>query len=116
MRISQRGLTLCTTLALLGAAPAVHADSLRPIDGMQADLGDVSVYAYYVDTPHGFHLVATAQTMAAEPTVLRFEAVLQPGQDATISVPRAVGQPPVRLVFHRRGDVIEFDHPDVQTD
>jgi hypothetical protein len=116
MSNSLRGLSLCAALMLLGAAPAARAELLRPIEGVRADLGDVSVLAYYVATPRGFHLVATAQTAADEPTVLRFEAMLQPGQDAVISVPRAAGQQPTQLVFHRVGDTIEFDRPSVQTD
>ena len=116
MRISLRGLSLCTALMLLGAAPVARAESLRPIEGMRAELGDVSVLVYYVATPHGFHLVATTQTVADEPTVLRFEAMLQPGQDVIVSVPRAAGQLPAQLVFHRVGDTIEVERSVVQTD
>jgi hypothetical protein len=30
--------------------------------------------------------------------------------------PRAAGQRPTQLVFHRVGDTIEFERPDVQID
>ena len=102
---------LCAGLPLLGAASAPGAEMLRPVAGTQADLGEVSVLAYYVPAAGGFHLVATAQTAGADPIVMRFETTLQSGQDATISVPRAAGQPPIALVFHRRGDMVQLDRP-----
>lgn len=109
MRALSRILTLAAAAAMLGVLPAARAETLHAIEGVQADLGDVSVLVYYVPSPSSYHLVATAQTVGDEPTVMRFEAMLLPGQDAVLSVPRPMGQAPVEVVFHRRGDAVEFE-------
>ena len=89
-------------------ATGARAGDLRPIEANVATLGAVTVVTYYTPGPEGFDLVATAQTGedgAAVP--LRFTATLAPDQRVVISVPRAVGEPPLAVEFARVGDRVE---------
>lgn len=103
---------LLTAAFVVAGLSAAHADILPPMEGLQSNLGDVSVITYYTSTPSGYHLVATAQVAGtSEGGVMRFEATLQAGQTTTISVPRPLGEMPVKLVFRRDGDTLRVEPP-----
>ena len=98
--MSVRNLLFASAFALasLGAA---HADGLRPIDAMSADVGEVSGVAYYTVERDGFHVVATlAQGMTGTP--IRVVSVLAPGQSLAFSTPHQEGA----LEISRNGDSV----------
>jgi hypothetical protein len=104
-------------MAMLAVGSPVRADVLHPIEAMQADLGSVYVTAYYMPTERGYQVVATVQDTAELPTmVARFVTTLQPDQDATISVPRPIGQRSLELVFRRTGDTVIVVRPAAAVD
>ena len=89
--------------AALGIAPvaAVHADSLRPMEGKSIDLGGISGIAYYTVERDGFHVVATlAQGEAGTP--IRVVSVLAPGQRVVLSTPQQAGA----IEISRKGDSV----------
>jgi hypothetical protein len=92
----------------LTCATAARADELRPIEANVATLGAVTVVTYFSPGPDGFDLVSTAQTGEDGTAVpLRFTATLSPGQRVVLSVPQAVGEPPLAVEFARVGDRVE---------
>jgi hypothetical protein len=97
----------------LGAA---QADS-EPREGrpVVTQLGtDASAITYWVDKPDGRHVVTTVDTVIRQDegieqhAVVRFSAVLAPGQAEMISVPVAIGEPHRVLRIRRLGDQIEI--------
>jgi hypothetical protein len=87
MSIRSTLLAAALTLASLGGA---HANGLRPIEGQDINLGDVSGVAYYTVEPDGFRVVATlAQGEAGTP--VRIVSVLAPGQRVVLSTPHQSG-------------------------
>ena len=59
-----------------------------------------SALVYYIDEPEGFQVVVTTQQGAREKAaVARFETVVAAGQSAAVSIPRAAGEEPARIVF-----------------
>jgi len=104
-------------LAMVAASGPVRADILHPIEAMQADVGGMSVTAYYMPTERGYQVVAIVQDDVELPTtVMRFVTTLQPDQDATISVPWALDQRSVELVFRRSGDTVVVVRPAAAVD
>ena len=72
-----------------------------------------SATTYWVSASDGWHVVTTVDTVfgldgdAEKHAVVRFSAVLLPGQCQLISVPGPVGEPQQVLRIRRRGDHIE---------
>jgi len=103
---------------LLTAAPALRADepgtTLREGRPVTMDLGgNASAMTYWVQTPEGWHVVTTVDTVtgrdsgAESHAVMRFSAVLLPGQSQVISVPCDAGKRQQMLRIRRDGDRIE---------
>ena len=87
MSIRSTLLAAAFTLASLGA---VHASSLKPIEGHSVHLGDLAGVVYYTVEPDGYRVVTTlAQGEAGTP--VRFVSVLAPGQRALLSTPNERG-------------------------
>jgi hypothetical protein len=97
-------------LGALGTASLAQAEIIPPDAGLQAVLGAVNVTVYYHPMKSGYQVVTTASTDQAD-SVIRFVSMLSPGQDATISVPRGVGEPALELRLRRVGDRVEFQRP-----
>lgn len=96
-------------LVLLVLAAAASADDLHPAQAVQTELGKAEVNAYYTATAHGYRVVTTAMLGGADqPEVIRFVSMLQPGEEAVVSVPQAVGQPALELHLSRIGDRVEM--------
>lgn len=74
---------------------------------------DASAITYWVNRPDGWHVVTTVDLVfdrdreTERHAVVRFSAVLQPGQSQQISIPVAIGQPVEALRIRRLGDRIE---------
>ena len=67
---------------------------------------------YYIDEPDGFHVVVTTQQGASEKAaVARFETVLAAGQSAAVSIPRAAGEAPARVVLSNTGNYLHIAEP-----
>jgi hypothetical protein len=99
--------------AVLGAitfGTAAQAEVVAPDTGLQVALGAVNVTIYYHPVSAGYQVVTTASTDQSD-SVIRFVSTLAPGQDATISVPRGVGEPALEIHLRRVGDRLEFQRP-----
>jgi hypothetical protein len=71
-----------------------------------------SALVYYVDEPDGFHVVVTTQQGARDKAAVeRFETVLATGQSAEVSIPRAAGEAPARVVFSNAGGHLHIAEP-----
>jgi hypothetical protein len=79
-------------LGALDLSATARAEVVSPDTGLSAKLGDVSVSVYYLPIDVGYQVVITAGTDDPH-SIVRFVCTLAPGQDAIVSVPRAVGQP-----------------------
>ena len=67
---------------------------------------------YYIDEPDGFHVAVTTQQAAREKAVVaRFETVLATGQSAAVSVPRAAGEAPAKMVLTNAGGHLHIAEP-----
>jgi hypothetical protein len=67
---------------------------------------------YYIDEPDGFHVVVTTQQGARDKAAVeRFEAVLAAGQSASVSMPRAAGEPSAQIVFSNAGGHLHIAEP-----
>jgi hypothetical protein len=107
-------------LALVSTAAAWRAQAADPEvalgEGRAAttDLGaNASAITYWVSRPDGWHVVTTVDVVfdrdshAERHAIVRFSAVLQPGQSQQVSVPAAIGERPRVLNIRRLGDRIE---------
>jgi hypothetical protein len=83
-------------------APAMAGD-LKPMDSQSIDLGAMNGVAYYTVEPDGYHVVATL-IETDHGTPVRFEATLTSGQAITLSTPRALGEPPLKVEISRVAD------------
>ncbi len=75
---------------------------------------DTSAITYWVSQDDGWHVVTTVDTKNAavdsgDHAVVRFSAVLQPGQSHSISIPVAVGEKQPALLIRRVADRIEVE-------
>src|SRR5580704_2994224 len=97
-------LLAAAALAIAGAA-TVQAADIAPVTGHWTKLGErFSALVYYIDEPDGFHVVVTTQQGARDKAaVARFETVLEAGQSAAVSIPRAASEAPARIVFINAG-------------
>jgi hypothetical protein len=97
--------TIFAVIFALAAMGTADADELRPMEGRQIALGEVSGTVYYIVERSGFRVVATlAQGEAGTP--LRIEAILAPGQSVLLSLPHAVGVAPDVVEIRRHDDRI----------
>jgi ABC-type glycerol-3-phosphate transport system substrate-binding protein len=106
--------TLLGTAALaIAGAVTVQAADIAPVTGHWTNLGErFSALVYYIDEPDGFHVVVTTQQGARDKAaVARFETVLATGQSAAVSIPRAVGEAPARMVLSNAGGHLHIAEP-----
>ena len=106
--------TLLTAAALaIAGAVTVQAADIAPVTGHWTNLGErFSALVYYIDEPDGFHVVVTTQQGAREKAaVARFETVLAAGQSAAVSIPRAAGEAPARIVLSNASDHLHIAEP-----
>ena len=105
-------LLAAAVLALAGVA-TVQAADMTPVTGHWTKLGEhSSALVYYLDEPDGFHLVVTTRQGARDKAAVeRFETVLAAGQSAAVSIPRAAGEAPARIVFSNAGGHLHIAEP-----
>jgi hypothetical protein len=105
-------LPAAAALAIAGVVTAQAAD-IAPVTGHWTKLdGHFSALVYYIDEPDGFHVVVTTQQGARDKAAVeRFETVLAAGQSAAVSIPRAAGEAPVRIVFSNAGAHLHIAEP-----
>ena len=84
-----------------------------PVTTHWTKLGErFSALVYYFDEPDGLHVVVTTQQGArVKAAVERFETVLAAGQSATLSIPRAAGEAPERVVLTNTGGHLQIAEP-----
>lgn len=73
--------------------------------------GHFSALVYYIDEPDGFHVVTTQEGASEKAAVARFETVLATGQSAAVSIPRAAGEVPARIVLSNTGSHLHIAEP-----
>jgi len=107
-------------IALAAAAPALRAaqpgGTVREGQGVVTVLGpDASAISYWTSAPDGWHVVTTVDLVSGRDSdaerhaIVRFSAILLPGQSQLISVPVAIGSPQQVLRIRRIGDRIEME-------
>jgi hypothetical protein len=91
----------------------VQAADIAPVTGHWTKLGErFSALVYYIDEPDGFHVVVTTQQGAKDKAAVeRFETVLAEGQSAAVSIPRAAGEAPARVVLSNAGGHLHIAEP-----
>jgi hypothetical protein len=107
-----RTLLAAAALAIAGVVTAQAAD-IAPVTGHWTKLGGhFSALVYYIDEPDGFHVVVTTQQGARDKAAVeRFETVLAAGQSAAVSIPRAAGEAPARIVFSNASGHLHIAEP-----
>jgi hypothetical protein len=71
-----------------------------------------SALVYYRDEPDGLHVVVTTQPGVSEKAAVeRSETVLAAGQSAAVSIPRAAGEAPERVVLSNAGGHLHIAEP-----
>ncbi len=99
--------------ATLAAAPA--GDALGESQPVLTALGDnASALTYWVSEADGWQVVTTVDTVTAQDkgeghAIVRFAAVLLPGQSQLISVPATLGSASPSLRISRQGDRIAVE-------
>jgi hypothetical protein len=86
-------------LALTGLSQAAE---MQPMQATSISLGKVTGVAYYSVVGESFEIVATLAGEEGMP--MRFVSTLVDGQKMRVSVPQAVDQAPIEVVFARFGD------------
>jgi hypothetical protein len=110
-------------VAMLATVPELKADqpnrAVREGHAVTTELGgNAAAVTYWVSKSDGWHVVTTVDTVierngeADKHAVVRFSAVLLPGQSQLISVPLAVGERQQVLRIRRLGDRIEVARVD----
>jgi hypothetical protein len=115
--------TIAGVAGLLAVASltAASAQCAAPLDGTVREgeavvigLGaNASAITYWLSAPDGWHVVTTVETVTGQGgdtedhAVVRFSAVLLPGQSQLISVPVALGKEQQMLRIRRIDDRIE---------
>src|ERR1700760_1596683 len=104
---------LATAVLAIAGAVTVQAADIAPVTGHWTKLGaHFSALVYYIDEPDGFHVVVTTQQgMRDKAAVERFETVLAAGTSASVSIPRAAGEAPARIVFNNAGRHLHIAAP-----
>ena len=107
-----RTLLAASALAFAGVV-TVHAADIASVTGYWTKLGEhFSALVYYIDEPDGFHVVVTTQQGARDKAAVdRFETVLAAGQSVAVSIPRAAGEAPARIVFSNAGSHLHIAEP-----
>ena len=84
-----------------------------PVTTHWAKLGErLSALVSHFDEPDGLHVVVTMQPgVRIKMAVERFETVLAAGQSAAISIPRAAGEAPERVVLTNAGGHLQIAEP-----
>jgi hypothetical protein len=84
-----------------------------PVTTHWTNLGErFSALVYYLDEPDGLHVVVTThQGVRQKAAVERFETVLAAGQSASVSLPRAAGEAPERVVLTNAGGHLQIAEP-----
>jgi hypothetical protein len=110
----KRFATFALSAGILVSAAAA-ADQPSPFHAPVAHtavLGDnASALTYWVDRTDGRHVVTTVDTVVGgteQHAVVRFSAVLQPGQSQTVSIPAANPAQALALQIRYIGDDIEL--------
>ena len=104
---------------MIATSPVQAVEPERNIEegqGVVTTLGsDTSTITYWVNQEDGWHVVTTVDTKTSagpetdKHAVVRFSAVLQPGQSHSISVPVAAGEKQPALLIRRVADRIEVE-------
>ena len=103
IRIVRAALALALALT---SATAIAAE-IAPIEGAQFRLGDTSFDTFYVPMADGYRVVTTAQT--ADARVIRFVTTLRSGEQATLSVPRGLGEAADEVAIVRTGAHVRIE-------
>ena len=105
--------TLLAAAVFAVAGTAAQAADVAALIGHVTKLdADSSALVYYTDELDGFHVVVTTQQGARDKAAVeRFETVLVAGQSAAVSIPRAAGEAPVRIVFSNAGGHLHIAEP-----
>jgi hypothetical protein len=99
---------LSAVIALVAASP-VGAATVKPGQGVETRIGAYSLISYFTPAGADLQVVTTAQRVDDEiGQPIRLVAQLRPGQEATLSVPEGVGEPPISVTIVRVGDSIEL--------
>jgi hypothetical protein len=78
-----------------------------PVTTHWTKLGEhLSALVYYINERDGFHVVVTTQRGERQ-----FDAVLAAGQSVAVSIPRAAGEAPARIVLSNAGDHLDIAEP-----
>ncbi|WP_181708795.1 hypothetical protein [Chthonobacter rhizosphaerae] len=85
------------------ASGTAYSDELLPLHGKSIDLGSVMGSAYYTPEANGYQIVTT---LSSEDSTLpvRFTSTLTSGQNLTVTVPGALGEPERTIKFERIGE------------
>src|ERR1700738_3970136 len=107
-----RILLAAAAFAITGMTTA-QATDIAAMTGHATKLGaDCSALVYYTAAPDGFHVVVTTQQgLTDQAAVERFETVWAAGQSAAVSIPRAAGEAPARVVLTNAGDHLHIAKP-----
>ena len=106
---------LAAGLATATLAAAPEGNAIGESQSVSTALSDnASALTYWVSEPDGWHVVTTVDTVLAQDkgeghAIVRFSAVLLPGQSQLISVPAALGAASQSLRISRHGDRIEVE-------
>ena len=121
---SRLALAIALMTGVVGAANAAESRSALPQRANVAtDLGNnVSAFTYWVDEADGIHVVTTIDAVVGGETVpeqdrhaiVRFSALILPGQSQVISVPGPVGSQSQVLRIRRLGN--RFGTFDIEVD
>ena len=105
---------LFAVLSTAAAQAGQPGAALPEIQPAIVDLdGNASALTYWVSEPDGWHVVTTVDTIVGrgsateQHAIVRFSAVLQPGQSQLISVPSFGGEPQQAVRIERIDDRIE---------
>ena len=107
------GLALAALLVVGTASADEPSHALPQLAGISTDLGrNASALTYWVDEADGIHVVTTIDTALADKVepdadrhaVVRFSALILPGQSQVISVPGPVGSQQHALRIRRRAN------------
>jgi hypothetical protein len=103
----------CSGLEYAAHNGRVELDCTDPVTTHWTKLGGhSSALVYYIDQPDGLHVaVTTQQGMKEKGPVERFETVLPPGQSVAVSIPRAAGEAPARIVLSNAGGHLHIAEP-----
>jgi hypothetical protein len=121
---SRLALAIALMIGVVGTANAAESRSALPQRAnITTDLGNnVSAFTYWVDEADGIHVVTTIDAVVGREgvpeqdrhAVVRFSALILPGQSQVISVPGPVGSQSQALCIRRLGN--RFGAVDIEVD